>query len=222
MKFNDMLKRTDLEILESYQVPDFEVNRLCYNSKSVAEGDVFFAIKGLKTDGNKFIDEAISRGANAVFSDKVKEIDGKPIHIVPDCRKAMAMLSNLYFGYPSLKMKLIGVTGTNGKTTITYLINHILELAGKKTGLIGTNGNIINKKIIETSFTTPESIDLNNLLSSMNEDGVEYVTMEVSSHSLAMKRVYGQEFDTAIFTNLTPEHLDFHENMESYFKSKKS
>lgn len=221
MKFNDMIKRTDLEILESYPVPDFEVNKLRYNSKSVENGDVFFAIKGLKSDGNEYIGEAISRGANAVFSDKVKDINGKPIYKVPDCRKAMAMLSNVYFAYPSLKMKIIGVTGTNGKTTITHLINHILEQTGKKTGLIGTNGNIINKRVIETSFTTPESIDLNKLLSEMYEDGAEYVTMEVSSHSLAMKRVYGLEFDTAIFTNLTPEHLDFHENMGSYFEAKK-
>jgi UDP-N-acetylmuramoyl-L-alanyl-D-glutamate--2,6-diaminopimelate ligase len=221
MKFNDMLKKTDLEILESYPVPDFAVNKLCYNSKSVAAGDVFFAIKGLKSDGNEYIDEAISRGANAVFSDRVKDIDSKPIYKVADCRKAMAVLSNVYFGYPSLKMKLIGVTGTNGKTTVTHLINHILEHAGKKTGLIGTNGNVINKRVIETSFTTPESIDLNKILSEMYENGAEYVTMEVSSHSLAMKRVFGLEFDTAIFTNLTPEHLDFHENMESYLGAKK-
>jgi UDP-N-acetylmuramoyl-L-alanyl-D-glutamate--2,6-diaminopimelate ligase len=133
----------------------------------------------------------------------------------------MAELSNSFYDFPSRKMRITGVTGTNGKTTVTSIINYVLELSGRKTGLIGTNGNIINKKKIETGHTTPESVDLNSLLNEMTEAGVEYVTMEVSSHALELKRVYGIDFDIAVFTNLTPEHLDFHNSIENYFSAKK-
>ncbi|MGH2574579.1 MAG: Mur ligase family protein, partial [Ignavibacteria bacterium] len=213
--------RSAEEILNINTTEDFEVNKLSSNSESVEKNDIFFALKGLKTDGNKFVSKAVSSGAKAVFSEQTISGVDVPVYKVNDCRKTMAVLSNIYFDYPSEKMKLIGVTGTNGKTTVTYIINHILESAGKKTGLIGTNGNIINKRFFETSLTTPESIDLNSLLSKMKSEDVEFVSMEVSSHSLALKRVYGLEFDTAVFTNLTSEHLDFHNSMEEYFEAKK-
>lgn len=200
---------------------DFEVNALRYNSKEVEQNDIFFAIKGYKADGNQYITNAFENGAKAVFTDSQPEITDPRIYKVADCRKAMAELSNIFYGFPSHKMKMIGVTGTNGKTTITSLVNFVLQAEGKKTGLIGTNGNYINKRFIKTEHTTPESIDLNKLLSEMANEGVEYVTMEVSSHSLALYRVYGIEFDIVLFTNLTPEHLDFHKSMDDYFSAKK-
>lgn len=200
---------------------DFEVNKLCYNSNLVEHGDVFFAIKGFKSDGNKYIQDAFDKGAGAVITEQFPDARDSRIHIVEDVRKNMALMSSAYYGQPSHKLKMIGVTGTNGKTTITSLINYVLEQSGKKTGLIGTNGNIINKKFIDTAFTTPESVELNSLLNDMVNSGVEYVTIEVSSHSLELKRVYGIDFDVAVFTNLTPEHLDFHANMDNYFNAKK-
>jgi UDP-N-acetylmuramoyl-L-alanyl-D-glutamate--2,6-diaminopimelate ligase len=221
MKFSEMVLKTENEITDVDVKLDFEINKLCYSSSLVEQGDVFFAIKGFKTDGNKFIDDAFARGAGAVFTDAVENAEETRIYKVENCRKAMATMSNTFYGYPSRKMKVIGVTGTNGKTTITNIINTVLEFWGKKTGLIGTNGNFINKRFIQTSFTTPESVELNALLKDMHEAGAEYVTMEVSSHSLALSRVYGIDFDVAVFTNLTEDHLDFHETMDDYFEAKK-
>jgi UDP-N-acetylmuramoyl-L-alanyl-D-glutamate--2,6-diaminopimelate ligase len=221
MKFSEMVLKAEKEIGGIEIRIDFEVNKLCYNSRLVEQGDVFFAIKGYKTDGNNYIKDALGKGAKAVFSDTVEKFDGMPIYKVADCRKVMASMSNFYYGYPSHMMKIIGVTGTNGKTTVTSLINSVLERSGKKTGLIGTNGNYINRKFIKTDFTTPESVELNSLLNDMVISGVEYVTMEVSSHSLALSRVYGIDFDTVVFMNLTPDHLDFHKDMGNYFESKK-
>ena len=221
MKFSEMVLKAEKEIAGIEINTDFEINKLRYDSRLVEPGDVFFAIRGFKTDGNKYINEAVTRGAGAVFSDLIDSFKGVSVYKVPDCRKAMAALSNVYCNYPSQKMKIIGVTGTNGKTTISSIINFVLEYWDKKTGLVGTNGNYINKRFIKTDFTTPESVDLNQLLNEMYNSGVEYVTMEVSSHSLALSRVYGIDFDAAVFTNLTPEHLDFHENMENYFEAKK-
>jgi len=221
MKFSEMIEKNAELNLITEQLFDFEINKLCYNSKLVESGDVFFAIRGFKSDGNKYINDAFDKGAGAAITDQYPDTRDERIHKVDDVRKAMAMMSGAYYGYPSLKLKMIGVTGTNGKTTISSLINFTLEQAGKKTGLIGTNGNFINKKFIETAYTTPESVELNKLLKDMSDAGVEYVTMEVSSHSLSLSRVYGIDFDAAVFTNLTPEHLDFHGNMADYFTAKK-
>ncbi|RPI15249.1 MAG: UDP-N-acetylmuramoyl-L-alanyl-D-glutamate--2,6-diaminopimelate ligase [Ignavibacteriae bacterium] len=222
MFFAEMIMKSGTNILDSEIRLNFEVNRLRYNSKLVEPGDVFFAIRGLKTDGNKYINDAIKNGARAVISDTANGHYEPIIYHVPDCRKTLAEMSNAYYDFPSHKMKMTGVTGTNGKTTISSIINFVLELNDKKTGLIGTNGNYINKRFLKSEYTTPESLELNELLDMMYKEGVEYVTMEVSSHALAMKRVYGLEFDIAVFTNLTPEHLDFHNTIEEYFDAKKT
>lgn len=221
MKFYEMIIKSDTKIGGIEPSNDFEVNKLCYDSNLIENGDVFFAIKGFKSDGNKYIPEAFARGAKAVFTDSQDLNGDSRIYKVPDCRKFMAEISNIYFDYPSRKMKVIGVTGTNGKTTVTNIINFILEINDKKSGLIGTNGNIINKKQFDTTHTTPESVDLSLLLNEMVKSGVEYVTMEVSSHALDLKRIFGIDFDAAVFTNLTQEHLDFHGTMDKYFNSKK-
>ncbi|MCI0448707.1 MAG: UDP-N-acetylmuramoyl-L-alanyl-D-glutamate--2,6-diaminopimelate ligase [Chlorobi bacterium] len=222
MKFSEMLEFAEAKVTDIESSFDFEVNKLCYNSNNVEPNDIFFAIKGFNSDGNDYISDAFSRGARAVFTDSEPGINDSRIYKVKDCRKIMAVMSNDFFSYPSRKMKIIGATGTNGKTTVTSLINFVLQSLGKKTGLIGTNGNYINKRYIKTEYTTPESVDLNKLLKEMADEGVEYVCMEVSSHSLAMHRVHGLDFDAVIFTNLTPEHLDLHKSMELYFDAKKT
>lgn len=221
MKFSEMVLKTENEITDADVKLDFEVNKLCYNSSIVEQGDVFFAIKGFKTDGNKFIGDAFAKGAGAVFTDSAESTEETGIYKVKDCRKTMAAMSNVYYGNPSQKMIVIGVTGTNGKTTVTNLINSVLEFWGRRTGLIGTNGNYINQRYIQTSFTTPDCVELNALLKEMYIAGSEYVTIEVSSHSLALSRVYGIDFDVGVFTNLTEDHLDFHETMDDYFQAKK-
>ena len=231
MKFSEMVMKSEGEVKTSEGKNlseftdelkfDFEVNKLCYNSKLAEYGDVFFAVKGFDFNGNDYIEEAISKGAMAVISDEPALQNGHPVYRVENSRTAMAVMSNIYYDFPSRKMIMIGVTGTNGKTTIAHLINHVLELEGKHTGLIGTNGNIIKKRFLKAEHTTPEAIDLNHLLNMMAEENVEIVTMEVSSHALALKRVYGIDFDIGIYTNLSNEHLDFHKNMDDYFRSKK-
>lgn len=200
---------------------DFSVNKLTFSSHNVEMNDIFFAVKGFVYDGNNFINDALQKGAMAVISDVDYFLTDSRIYKVQDVRKAMAIISSAFNNNPSLKLKLIGVTGTNGKTTVTSLINFVLMKSGKRTGLIGTNGNYINNRFIKTEHTTPEAIELNGILKQMTDENVEYAVMEVSSHSLALHRVYGLEFDIAVFTNLTPEHLDFHKDMESYLAAKK-
>jgi UDP-N-acetylmuramoyl-L-alanyl-D-glutamate--2,6-diaminopimelate ligase len=199
MKFSEMITSSEIEITDLDKSFDFEVNKLCYSSKDVEKNDIFFAIKGYKTDGNAFIPDAINRGAMAVISDNEAHLKDPRTYYVPDCRKTMAELSSIFFGTPSKKMKMVGVTGTNGKTTVTNIIYHVLQSLGCKTGLIGTNGNYINKRFLKTEHTTPESVDLNKLLKEMADEQVEYAVMEVSSHSLYLKRVHAIEFDLAIF-----------------------
>jgi UDP-N-acetylmuramoyl-L-alanyl-D-glutamate--2,6-diaminopimelate ligase len=219
--FSELINITANQIQSFDAKLDFNINSLTSNSKSVALNDIFFAIKGYNFDGNNYISEALSSGAMAVITDSDIDLYDSRIYKVDDVRKTMALFSNAFYGFPSEKMILIGVTGTNGKTTVTNIINFVLQSIGKKTGLIGTNGNYINKRFIKTEHTTPDSIELNKLLADMLSEEIEYVIMEVSSHSLALSRVYGLNFDIGIFTNLTPEHLDFHKTMENYFQSKK-
>jgi UDP-N-acetylmuramoyl-L-alanyl-D-glutamate--2,6-diaminopimelate ligase len=221
MTLTEMIAFTENETVNIDKSFDFTVNKLCSNSNMVEQNDIFFAIRGSSSDGNDYIADALEKGAMAVFTDSNAGINDNRVHKVADVRRIMAGLSNAYYEFPSKKMKMIGVTGTNGKTTISTLINYVLQLNGRKTGLIGTNGNYINKRFIKTVFTTPDSIELNALLKEMADEQVEFVIMEVSSHSLALKRVYGLEFDAAIFTNLTPDHLDFHKTMNDYFTAKK-
>lgn len=221
MQFSEMLESIKQLTIDSPRVIDFTVNKLNYDSRYVAGGDIFFAVRGFKQDGNLFINDAFSKGAQVVVTDANIAMTDARILRVKDVRKAMALMSSKYYGFPSSKMKIIGVTGTNGKTTISTLIYHILYSNGKKCGLIGTNGNLINNRFIQTVHTTPESVELQKLLKEMADEKVEFVCMEVSSHALAMDRVYGIDFDIAVYSNLTPEHLDFHSDMESYFVSKK-
>lgn len=206
---------------------DIEISRVQYDSRKVTHGDLFVAIRGTSTDGHNFIEAAIQKGAVAIvlendsaLSDYYFLHSGVMKIIVSDSRKALAQLSANYFNHPSNNLKMIGVTGTNGKTTTTYLIKSILDYCGKKTGLIGTIDYRIGEKIFQASHTTPESLELQYLLKQMVDERCEYAVMEVSSHALHQNRVRGINFSVGIFTNLTQDHLDYHNTIEEYFNAK--
>ena len=183
-----------------------------YDSRKIAPGDTFVAIPGLKVDGYDYIVQAIEQGAAVIVAERESKVPvGVKFEKVPSRRQALAHLACKFYDNPSQKVKLIGITGTNGKTTMAYLIRSILETAGYKVGIIGT---------IDNALTTPESLELQGLLAKMVEEGITHVVMEVSSHALAQDRVFGCDFDVAIFTNLTHDHLDFHKDMTGYLQAK--
>jgi len=207
---------------------DSDVTSIEYDSRKVAKDSLFVAIKGFTVDGHKFISDVLNKGAIGVvlendsgLPDELFGHSGAAKILVNDSRIALAELSHYFFGSPSDKINLIGITGTNGKTTVSYFVKNIFETAGRKTGLTGTIANYIGDKKIGSKLTTPESSDLNELLKEMYDDGCESVVMEVSSHSLTLKRVYGLKYNYALFTNLTAEHLDFHHDFENYLNAKK-
>lgn len=200
-----------------------EINKIEYNSKKVEKGDVFVAIEGTVEDGTKYIKEAIELGATCVIVEKNKEIEADEnvtVIKVENTRKVLALISAKYYGNPASKLRIIGVTGTKGKTTTCYMIRDIMLAAKKKIGMIGTIYNTYADKKIESYRTTPESLDLQKLLKDMVDAGMEYVVMEVSSHALELYRVYGIKFEISVFTNLAREHLDFHKDMDNYLKAK--
>lgn len=200
---------------------DIEVTGITYDSRSAAAGYIFVAVPGFKADGANYAADAVNRGAKAVVLEKDIDLPrGITKVIVPNARIALAEMASAFFGYPSRRLKMIGITGTNGKTTTSFLIEAILRRAGYKVGVIGTVEARIEGRGLPVKLTTPESSDLQELLSKMVDEGVTHVVMEVSSHSLELHRTHGCEFDVAIYTNLTHDHLDFHGNMQNYFKSK--
>ena len=207
---------------------DIEIKGVESNSQKIESGYVFVAIKGFTVDGHEYIENAIKSGAVAVVVQEgcdlelVKKLDVTVV-MVPDTRKALAIISSNFYGNPSKKLKLIGVTGTKGKTTTTFMIKEILERAGKKVGLIGTIATYINgKKMADSERTTPESLELQRIFAQMVAEEVEYVVMEVSSQSLKLHRVEGCQFEMAIFTNLSEDHISEkeHPDMKDYFESK--
>ncbi len=203
---------------------EIEIEKICYDSRKAEKNSVFVCIVGFETDGHKYIAKAIEQGATAIVVQNGSEFLMPPDDITvvysDDTRKMLTAMSARFFDNPQNKLKIIGVTGTNGKTTVTTLIKSILEFEEKKVGLIGTNANYINGKELCAERTTPESYELYELLARMVEEDVEYVVMEVSSHSLELFRVYGIEFLVGAFTNLTQDHLDFHKTMERYKDAK--
>ncbi len=215
MRLSRILKNVNCDI----NGKDVEITSIEYDSRKVREGSLFVAIKGYSTDGHLYIDKAIEKGAAAILAENC-DAQGITVAIAKDTRKALAMAAKEFYGNSADRLKIIGVTGTNGKTTTTFLIKQILELVGYKTGLIGTNQNMICDRVIEASRTTPESAELHKLFGEMEDAGVTHVIMEVSSHSLYLDRTYGINFEVGVFTNLTQDHLDFHGTMEEYMKSK--
>lgn len=199
-----------------------EVNGLTCSSPLVQPGFLFAALAGKKTDGHRFIGEALSRGAQAILSERPRPVEIKATWIeARDAREALALAAANFYHHPSLRMKIVGVTGTKGKTTFTYLLESILRRAGAKPGVIGTINYRWPGQVIPAQRTTPEAPALERIMDEMVSAGTTHCLLEVSSHALDLKRVWGVHFDVAVFTNLSPEHLDYHATMEDYFDSKK-
>jgi len=196
------------------------VEGIAYHSKQIGKGFLFAAIRGVEVDGHRFIEEAIQRGAEVVVSEEEREVSDGTLIVVPNSRRALAKISINFYGDPSSRLKLIGVTGTNGKTTTTYLLESILKKAGGTVGVIGTINYRFGRSVTPAPNTTPESLDLQEILWQMAEGGTSHVIMEVSSHGLDLDRVFGCQFDGVVFTNLTSEHLDYHKTLDHYFESK--
>ena len=219
MKLSKLLTGIEYEMLKGSI--DIDVNKICYDSREVSLGDVFFCIQGYNVDGHDYIEMALDKGALVIIC--MKDLDPLPFATVikvNNTRTAIALASGNYFDHPERKMKMIGVTGTNGKTSTTFMLKGILEAAGFKTGIIGTIANFIGDKKLNTHRTTPEALELYKLFNEMVNEKTDYCIMEVSSHSLSLDRVYGIRFAQAIFTNLTRDHLDFHKTFEAYYRAK--
>ncbi|AFS78308.1 UDP-N-acetylmuramoyl-L-alanyl-D-glutamate--2,6-diaminopimelate ligase MurE [Gottschalkia acidurici 9a] len=219
MKLNKLI---DIEnLLDVKGSLDIEITDVVYDSRKAKDGCVFVAIEGFKVDGHNFTEEVIKKGARAIIVQRDIDLEENITVIkVKSTRLALAEISSNFYQNPSSKLSLIGVTGTNAKTTTTYLIQSILENVDKKTGIVGTIGNIINGKLFKTNNTTPESLELQKTFSNMVESKVDNCIMEVSSHALDLNRVSYCDFETGIFTNLSVDHLDYHKTLENYLDAK--
>ncbi|WP_426348512.1 UDP-N-acetylmuramoyl-L-alanyl-D-glutamate--2,6-diaminopimelate ligase [Alloiococcus sp. CFN-8] len=220
MKLINMIAQLDtIEIKGSLQI---NISGIAYNSNEVKDNYIFVAIDGFKMDGNEYIKAAISKGAKAlVTSRNIIAPEGITVIKVVDTRKALSYLSSIFYDEPSKELELIGITGTNGKTTTTYFVKAILDACKLNTSLIGTIETIINGRHRSSSYTTPESLELHGMFRNMVKEKVDACVMEVSSHAIALSRVDYCSFNVGVFTNLTHEHLDFHGNMENYYNTKK-
>ena len=199
---------------------DAEITSVEYDSRKVHDGSLFCCMKGLVSDGHNFAAQAVEKGAAALLVEHLLPLDVPQI-VAPDGRVAMAHAAAAFYGHPEREMIMLGVTGTNGKTSTTYMVKSIAEAAGKKVGLIGTIQNMIGDEMLETGRTTPESADLFALLRRMADEGADLVIMEVSSHALVQDRVAGIPFRVGLFTNLTQDHLDYHKTFDHYLEAKK-
>lgn len=221
MLLGELIK--DLNVLETAADLDARISDVCYDSRKVKKGSLFVAIEGFEDDGHKYIAPAVENGAAAVICRKKPEIPCQYI-LTDDSRRALALVSARFFGKPSEKLVMIGVTGTNGKTTTAILIKNLIEMCtGEKAGLIGTLHNMAGDHVLPaemTTSTTPESRDIQELLALMVAEGCSYAVMEVSSHALELSRVEGIEYRVGVFTNLTQDHLEFHKTMENYGAAK--
>lgn len=216
MKLKKILNNIDFELIKGKLAK--EICGIKYDSREIGKGNLFVAISGLELDGHQFIDQAIKNGATAVVIEKELQNyqSGVSYLKVDNSRKTMAKLGKNFFNNPLADIKLIGITGTNGKTTTSFLLYNILKEYAGKAALFGTIKNIIGEQELDSSRTTPESIDLYRYFAQMRKKGVNYGVMEVSSHALDLYRVEGMEFAAAVFTNISPEHLDYHKNLENY------
>lgn len=218
MKLTELL--ADVDVKKIIGAEQLNITGIAFNSMEVRPGNIFVCISGFKTDGHKYAPDAIERGAIAIIAERDMSDLGVTCIVCDNTRAALAAVAATFYGHPERRFRLIGITGTNGKTTATYLIKSVLESLGRKVGLIGTNQNMIGAEIIPSNHTTPDALELMRLFSRMAEKGAEYVVMEVSSHSLALDRVTACRFDVGAFTNITQDHLDFHETMEKYLEAK--
>ena len=213
MKLHDLLK--SLYLLRPFQGANPEISSVENNHRKVRKGSLFICIKGYTVDGHDFAREAVEKGAVAIISERPLDVE-VPVVIVPDSARAKSVLADVFYGHPSHRFHLTGITGTNGKTTTSHLIERIFADAGNKTGLIGTMYTKIGDVKFEAKNTTPESLTLQKTFRKMADEGVKHAVMEVSSHALDLGRVHGTDFNVAVFTNLTQDHLDYHKTMEKY------
>ena len=218
MKLRELLK--NIGVLAHTADLETDISAICYDSRKAEPGCLFVAVGGFATDGNRFIPMALEKGAAAVVT--AKKPEGEiPYILVESDRLALALLGCNFYGNPAASMTMIGITGTNGKTSSTLLLKQVLEKTqGAKVGLIGTMANMIGQEVIPTERTTPESLDLQALFARMRDSGCTHVVMEVSSHAITLERIGGVRFDVAAFTNLTEDHLDFHKTMDAYCDAK--
>ncbi|XJZ28406.1 UDP-N-acetylmuramoyl-L-alanyl-D-glutamate--2,6-diaminopimelate ligase [Bacillota bacterium Lsc_1132] len=217
MKLQQLLSH--LHPLNPFAGENPEVTSIENDNRKVQKGSLFICIKGYTVDGHDFAESAVANGACAILAERPLALD-VPVIVVNNTNRAMAVLADAFYGQPTKKLHLIGITGTNGKTTTSHLIEKILADAGRKTGLIGTMYTKIGAQKLETKNTTPESLTLQKTFTQMVDAGVESAVMEVSSHALDMGRVHGCDYDIAVFTNLTQDHLDYHHTMEDYKRAK--
>src|SRR5580704_10097931 len=218
MQLADLIQRLKAKSVQGSV--DREIPGVRYDSRRVTPGNLFVAVRGGTFDGHSFIEQAVEKRAVAVVGEQPGLSQRATVIVVQDSRDALAQLAATFFGNPSRKLKMIGVTGTNGKSTTTFLIKHLLERAGQSTGLIGTVQYEIGERLLPAPRTTPESLDLQDLLSQCVEAGCRNVAIEVSSHALSQGRSSEIEFSVGVFTNLTRDHLDFHRGMKDYFEAK--
>jgi UDP-N-acetylmuramoyl-L-alanyl-D-glutamate--2,6-diaminopimelate ligase len=223
MKLQDIIQ--GLETTEIFGSASVEINSVNIDSRKVTEGGLFIAMRGTQSDGHAFIPQAIAAGASAIICEEMpelnKEYPNTTIICVPNTEQIAGKVATQFYGNPTHKLRLVGVTGTNGKTTIATLLYQMFRQMGHKVGLLSTVCNYVNDKAIPSTHTTPDPINLNSLLAQMVNEGCEYAFMEVSSHSVAQHRIAGLEFAGGIFTNLTRDHLDYHKTVENYLKAKK-
>ena len=218
MKLSELLKLT--RVLSQTADPEAEIGGVSCDSRTVKPGDLYVAVRGYQTDGHRYIPDAVKRGACVIVCEQAPE-EEIPYVLVEDSRAALADLGAAWYRYPARELTMIGVTGTNGKTTVTYLLKSVLEQTlGAKVGLIGTIRNMIGAEALETERTTPESVEVQALLRRMADADCTHAVMEVSSHALMLQRVRNVDFRVGVFTNLTQDHLDFHGTMENYRKAK--
>lgn len=219
-----MRLRNLISTLDDLQVLNFtdrNVTAITDDSRQATPGAVFVAIKGVEADGHDYIDDAIARGATVIVSQEPVSVPTDICLIVAsNSRHVLAVMADVFYGHPSGKLKVFGITGTNGKTTVTYLLRSILEVAGKKVGLMGTISYEMSGRVIPAANTTPGALDVQKYLSEMAADGAEYAVMEVSSHALEQYRVDAVDFSCGVFTNISPEHLDYHETFDAYLTAK--
>ena len=203
------------------KIDNRNISGITHDSRKVKPGTLFVAIKGENSDGYQYIKSAIEKGASAILANsrptKVKDI---PVIHVDNTRKAMSQIAANFYKHPSLNMKIVGITGTNGKTSVCKLISHVIHNNNIRTGSLGTFGFSSPSGLVSTGFTTPESVDIHQMLSILKSANINHAVMEISSHALSMHRVDNLNVDIAVFTQLSHDHLDYHLNMENYFQSK--
>lgn len=219
MKSEVLLK--GVKILKVLNLKDINIDSICFDSRECKEGSLFVAIKGTQSDGHNYINEAIKRGAAAILCENEPENAEITVFVTNDSHEALGTVASNFFGNPSEQLKLVGITGTNGKTTTVTLLYELFRKMGYKCGLISTITNYINGREVPATHTTPDQISLNSLIAQMTAEGCEFCFMEVSSHSVDQKRISGLKFTGAIFSNITHDHLDYHKTFAEYIKCKK-